>query len=110
MAVVATITDQYSVGPRLLVEGTLVFTGNYVAGGEVPSFPGLKTSKSTPVTLNANALVGYIFIYDRTTGKLLIAQDNGTASAAALPTIPAAAYPGALTGSTTYFSATFKKP
>jgi hypothetical protein len=110
MAIVATITDQINVGSRLVVEGTFTFSGNYVAGGEVPSFPGVRTGKTTPVSVDVNALAGYIFSYDRATGKLIIFQDNATATAAALPALAAAAYPAGLTGTTTYFSATFRKP
>ena len=110
MAVVATITDQTSLGPKWMVTGTLTFSGNYATGGEVPTYPGLKTSKSTPIRLHAAALVGYLFSYDPATGKLLIFSDVTPAATAALPQLAAAAYPAALTGSTTYFQAWFNKP
>lgn len=110
MAVVATITDQVNLGPRLMVEGTLTFSGNYATGGEIPTFSGLKTSKSTPLTMLITALAGYVFAYDRGTGKVLIFQDATPAAAAPLPQLAAAAYPAGLTGVTTYFTAYFKKP
>lgn len=103
MAVVATITDQLNNGPRLEVEGTLVFSGSYVANGEVPTFPGLKTSKSTPVRMNINSIPGlYDFSYDPLTGKIVL----GLAGVATTP----GAYPAPLTAGITYFSATFRKP
>lgn len=110
MAVVATITDHVNLGSRIMVEGTFTFSGSYVTGGEIPTYPGLKTGKVTPTMIIAGALVGYLFSYDRATGKLLIFQDATPAAAAPLPQLSAAAYPGALTGSTTYFTAYFKKP
>ena len=110
MAVVATITDQVNLGSRWYVEGTLTFSGNYVTGGEVPTYPGLKTGKSTAVRLAINALAGYLFSYDPATGKIMIFQDATPAAAAPLPQLAAAGYPAGLTGVTTYFQGWFKKP
>lgn len=110
MAITATIVDQVNLGSRILVEGTLVFSGNYATGGEVPTYPGLRSSKILPTSFQAWCPLGYYMAFDKVTGKLMVFQDNGTATAAALPQIPAAAYPGALTGIVTHFFAFFKKP
>lgn len=113
MAVVATITDQINLGPRLMVEGTLAFSGNYATGGEIPTYAGLKTSKSTPIRMYVNAIAGlYQFSYDPLTGKLVVGQgdNDNAADAPGAQLTNAAAYPAGLTGSVTYFTAFFKKP
>lgn len=110
MAVAATITEQIFLEPALiLVYGTFTFSGNYVNNGEVPTYAGLKTAKSTPLTLLVQG-GGYIFEYDLSTGKLLVRQgDNPNAAAAPATQLAAAAYPAGLTGATVRFIGLFKK-
>ena len=114
MAVVGTIADvkdQINLGPLLLVFGTLTFSGNYVTGGELPTFPGLKTGKSTPVRMIVMATAAYQFHWDSAGQKLMVFQgDNANGASAPGIQLAAAAYPGALTGATTNFIAFFRKP
>lgn len=110
MAVTATITEHVYLSPALyLIRGTFAFTGNYVAGGEVPTYTGIKTAKVTPILLIAQG-GGYMFELDVATGKLIIREgDNNNAADAPLLPIPVAAYPAGLTGATVYFQGLFKK-
>jgi hypothetical protein len=81
MAATVTITAQRKNDIYLAVEGTIAFTGSYSTGGETLTFPGLRTQKTTPVNIDIEGQLGYLYQYVYSTGKLKIitaAAQTGT--------------------------------
>ena len=108
MAVTPTITSQSALGRVVEVTGTLAFSGNYVTGGEVPSFAGVRSSNLTPTALRAEGIAGFKYEWNGSNGKILVRQS--AAASNPMSEISAAAYPAGVTGDTVRFVAEFKKP
>lgn len=109
MAVTPTITSQDAIGRVVEVRGTLAFSGNYVTGGEVPTFAGVRSSSVTPTQLWAEGIAGYKYEWNPANGKILVRQGAGAINLP-LAELSAAAYPAGVTGDTIRFVAEFKKP
>ncbi len=108
MAVTATVTDHWEDGKRVHVIGTLVFSGNYAAGGDTVTVSNLPLIKSASPPNWAEALgqskYKYVFIFSGlTTGKVkIITPDTGAELAAG-------AYSATITQDTVLFYAIFPK-
>lgn len=96
MAVAITITEQIRTDLELVVRGTMVFSGNYAAGGEPISFSGLgiKTNKLTPKKLDIYPVVpaGFVMQYDYTNAKCMFFTNTAGGANAPLGEHTAAAY------------------
>ena len=107
MAVAATIISQNAQGTSVEVTGTLAFSGNYVTDGEVPTFPGLRSSKAIADDIRIEGIAGYKYEYNYANGKVLVRQS--AAASNPMSQLSAAAYPAGVTGDTVRFRASFKK-
>src|SRR5947208_10910258 len=101
-AVVATVTDQYDGGQgRINTIGTLVFSGNYAAGGDPFDFGTLTEGSAQPLIVHIRGKNGFIYEYDFAAKKIMVRGQQPTSATAgviATDEIAAAAYPGGVTG------------
>lgn len=102
MAVVFTQTHLLPQFRSIKIAGSLVFSGNYVTGGEVPS--GLKKPGTTkdPISVTFTNRGDHTFRYDPATGKILAYAPGGAQLAAA-------AYPAGVTGDAVQMTAEYPK-
>lgn len=104
----ATATQARRVGgmPGLVIEtGTIVFAGNYVAGGEVLSLPKPAGVQRPPTFVLIQGIAGFKYEYNPANAKVLVRQSAG--AAAAMAEIAVAAYPAGVTGDTVTYMAFF---
>lgn len=104
MALAVNITNKIVAGSLLHVFGTITPSGSYVTGGEVPSWTALPTRKN-PFYVHIDGKAGYVYTYDYANSKVMVFQC--AAAANPMGQIPAAAYPGGVTGDTISFYAVF---
>lgn len=92
--------------PGLVIEtGTIVFSGNYVAGGETLSLPRPAGVQRGPTIVMVDGISGYKYEYNPLNGKILVRQS--AAAGAAFAELAAAAYPAGVTGDTVTYMAFF---
>lgn len=113
MAYTLTVAAQHRVGKRLLVNGTLVFSGNYATGGEAIDFVanGVRSIDAKPEFMQIAGKAGYLYEYDKANNKVIIRGQEPTSATAgviALSQLAAAAYPGAVTADVITFFAVFR--
>lgn len=117
MAVAATVTKEIDLGQAILQIGTLAFSGNYVAGGEVPTTSGRsgirsKMTTKAPLSVKIDGKAGFEYEYDRANEKVLVRGQEPTSATAgviALSQIAVAAYPAGVTGDVVDYTAIFPK-
>lgn len=88
MAMVVTVQQSQVEGIKRRFYGTLAMDASYPTGGL--SFPLTTLGAKSIVELDIRSDTGRLFSWDksRTAPKVLAHQDNGTATAAALPQVP----------------------
>lgn len=97
MANTASVISSYSLGRTAGFHiVALTVTGTYATGGEAISIPKVERVKGM-IPLGGQA--GYVADYDSANQKLKLRQDNGTATAAALPEVANGATHTAISGS-----------
>lgn len=98
MANTASVVSSYALGRTAgLHVVKLTVTGTYATGGEAISIPKVERVKAM---LPAGGQSGYVAGFDYANQKMKLYQDNGTATAAALPEVANGANHTALSGST----------
>ena len=105
MALTVTIANKIVAGSLLHVFGTITPSGSYVTGGEAPSWTALPTRKN-PLYVHVGGKAGHNYAYDYANAKIMVFQ-GGAAVSNPEAQIPAAAYPGGVTGDTISFYAVF---
>lgn len=116
MAIVISITNQWSDGQRLHVTGTMALSGTYAAGGEAavftnaidarPGFIGLMTT-NLPDLVRIEGISGFVYKYAPGTGKVLVY--TGAAAQSPLTQLANGAYPAGIGLDVIDFYAIFKK-
>jgi len=113
---VQTVTKFWWDGKILHVLGGITPSGTYVTGGDPLSFASLPEIKAgqpkAPLDVRIEGQAGFTYPYNngtnRDNGKMLVMQgDNDNAADAPAVEIPAAAYPGGVTGDTIRYHAQF---
>lgn len=72
MAIVFTKTHDLPGNRSIRIFGTLAFSGNYVAGGEVPSGIVKPGTTKNPIQATVSGKGVHDFKFDRATGKVLV--------------------------------------
>jgi len=107
MPLTATIKEHWMVNTKINVIGTLVASGNYAAGGEVPAFSSAESCKiktgSAAVFEIVSGISKYMYRFNIANGKILV-FDPATGLE-----IATAAYPAGVTGDTITFLAIYHK-
>jgi len=85
MAVVFTETMKSAAGKTVRVFGNLVFSGNYIVGGEVPTGHVKPFTTKAPLSGVVNNKGANTFKYDPVTGKVLVFAAGVELTAAAYP-------------------------
>lgn len=86
--------------------GTFTFSGNYVAGGEVPTWSRPAGVLGNPVFVRlSGGRAGYKYEYNPDNGKILVRQSAAAGNPNA--EISAAAYPAGVTGDLVQYEATW---
>lgn len=96
MAVALTQNDKWHDSKRVHYIGTLVFSGSYPAGGEALNLATALSTPSAPLSVQILGQAGYVYQWDRTNNKVMVRQS--AAAANPLGELPAAGYPGGVTG------------
>lgn len=117
MAVVATITEQWTDGKRVHVIGALTFSSTYATGGDAFDFQSgptvsvgtaVKTSKQPSIVL-IEGKAGFVFQYDYAAKKILAYSNTAGGANAALGEHTAAAYAAGITGDSVKFYAIYPR-
>lgn len=101
MAVAATEARKVPTLRSVRTMGTLAFSGNYVAGGEVPSGFNKPGTTKDPYEVHIVGQGTHDYKYDRATGKIKVFLAGVE--------IAAAAYPAGVTGDTVRYEAEYPK-
>ena len=72
MAIVFTKTHDLPGNRSIRIAGTLAFSGNYVAGGEVPTGITKPGTTKNPIMAKIEGKGPHDFKFDRATGKVLV--------------------------------------
>lgn len=115
MAIAVSFRDIWSDGRRIHAIGSVVFSGNYAAGGEVVDVKAAAANaqgqrwmaNSQPDIMMLQGKAGYHYEYDRANRKIIIRQSAGAGAVEA--ELAAAAYPAGVTGDTIDFYCIGKK-
>lgn len=101
-AVAATVFDQWNDMGRVTTLATLVFSGNYAAGGDLIDFANIQEGVVQPIWVDIRGKAGYSYEYDFAAKKVIVRQQKDPAAAGGadipLPELAAAAYPAGVTG------------
>jgi hypothetical protein len=101
-AVTATFIDQWNDVGRVTTIATLVFSGNYAAGGDTLDFATIQEGVIQPMWVDIRGKAGYSYEYDFANKKIIVRQQKDPAAAGGadipLPELAAAAYPAGVTG------------
>lgn len=113
MANTLTVVSQHRVGKRLMVTGSIAFSGNYATGGDAVDFlaAGVRSIDSKPEFMTIAGKAGFYYEYDKANNKVIVRGQeptSGTGSVIALSQLPAAAFPAGVTGDTITFFALFR--
>lgn len=114
MAIAVTTVDSWHDSKRQHVVGTLVFSGNYVTGGDTLNFQSVKGALSslTPVECvchgNSGHLYEFVFGTTIANGKVMVRIATTTSGNVGLSEHSAAAYDGTVTADVVRFHAIFK--
>ena len=96
------IYDRHMVGDLQVIPIRITLSGSYATGGDTLDFRPLLQNLgkgAVLVVILPDTIKGYELDYDYANRKLIVRQgDNTNAAAAPAIELPAAAYPGALTG------------
>jgi hypothetical protein len=120
MAVAVSFTDVWTDGRRIHAIGTLVFSGNYAAGGDAIAIKAATAtstrnwkSKDHPIHVIIQGKGGYFYEYDLANRKVKVRQNKNPADAGGadipFPELAAAAYPAGVINDVVTFYAMGKK-
>jgi hypothetical protein len=112
MAVAAAILDQYDGGQgRIIIIGTLTFSGVYAALGDPFDFGTITEGSGQPLIVRIATKNGFMYNYDYVNKKILVrgyTPTSATAGVIPFDEIAAGAYPAGVTGDPVRFECVSK--